>query len=209
MILSTILGTRVVAVIGAAIVAGGSLAGVGVAANAAAPGDGLYGLDCAMERIGLGDGGVQERVQEAAKMVKRGEVDKGLNHAADALKNQAGLDNDGEANGALVAAAHAVQNALNTANKGESDQIRARVSEMLQWMSMNMAQGSGGPGEDFGQGVATRAREIAGEAEQICTQAQLQTQTQLQQQTQSQNGDQGQSGQAHQEQNGEGPRGSE
>lgn len=186
MFLSTILSTKLAAVIASAVVASGSLAGVGVAANAAAPGDALYGLDCAMERIGLGDGGAQERVQEAAKMVERGEVDAGLNHAALALQNQAGLDEDGQGNGALVAAANAVQNAFKTANQGESQQLQARVAEMLQWMSMNMAQGSTAVDGEFGQGVASRAHDIAGEADQVRTQSQLRTQDQTQTQTQDQ-----------------------
>ena len=63
MILSTILGTKVAAVIASAVVAAGGLTGVGFAADNAAPGDALYGLDCALERVGLGDGGAQERVQ--------------------------------------------------------------------------------------------------------------------------------------------------
>lgn len=184
MILSTIVGTKIAAVVASAVVAAGGLTGLGFAADDAVPGDTLYGLDCAMERIGLGDGGVQERVREAEKLVRQGEVEKGLNHAAEALRNQAGLDKDGEANGALVQAANSVQNAIQTANQGESDQIRARVAEMLQWMSQTMAQDRAGEEGDFGQGVAERARVIAGEAEQIRTgaQAQSQTQTQLQNQ---------------------------
>lgn len=186
MFLSTILSTKLAAVIASAVVATGTLAGVGVAADHAAPGDTLYGLDCAMERIGLGDGGVQERLQEAVKMVERGDVEAGMNHVAQAVKNQAGLDDNGEANGALVAAANAVQNAFQTANKGESQQIQAQVAEMLQWMSMNMAEGTTGANGEFGEGVAERACEIAGTADQIKTQSQLRTQTQdkVQDQTQ-------------------------
>lgn len=200
MILSTIVSTKIAAVVASAVVAAGGLTGLGFAADNAAPGDTLYGLDCAMERIGLGDGGVQERVQEAAKLVKRGEVDKGLSHAAEALRNRAGFDQDGQANGALVQAANSVQNAIQTANQGESDQIQARVAEMLQWMEQTMAQNREGEDVEFGQGVAERARVIAGEAEQICTRTQLQTQTQLQEQDQQQDGE----GSQYQYKNGDG-----
>ena len=77
MFLTTILSTKLAAMVAAAVVAAGSVTGVGFAADGAAPGDALYGLDCAMERVGLGDGGVQERVQEAAKLAQRGEIVEG------------------------------------------------------------------------------------------------------------------------------------
>ena len=93
--------------------------GVAYASNDAAPGDTLYELDLALEKVGIGDGGLRERLQEATKLCERGEVEKGLNHAAEAVRNQAGLDDNGEANGALVAAA----NAIEAANQGESEQI--------------------------------------------------------------------------------------
>jgi hypothetical protein len=203
MFLTAILSTKLAAVLASAVVAAGSLTGVGYAANNAAPGDVLYGLDCAMERAGLGDGGAQERIQEATKLVERGEVEKGINHAAQALQNRAGLDENGQANGALVAAANAVQNVIQTANQGDSDQIRARVAEMLQWMSASMDQGPTAQGEEFGQGVTERAREIAGAAEQLRAQTQTQTQSQEQTQTQTQEQSHEQSGSANQNQNGE------
>jgi hypothetical protein len=208
MFLTTIIGTKLAAVLASAVIAGGTLTGVGVAANNAAPGDGLYGLDCAMESVGLGDGGLQERIQEATKLVEKGEIDKGLNHAAQAIQNQAGQDGNGQA-GELVAAANAVQNALQTANQGESDQIRAQVAEMLQWMATSLAQGNASQtmtqGDQVGQGVTERAREICGVADQIQTQSQLRTQTQDQTQTQTQ--DQTQSGSTDQSQGGQGRKG--
>jgi hypothetical protein len=110
-----------------------------------------------LESVGLGDGGLQERLREATKLCERGEVEKGLNHAAAAVRNRAGLDENGEANGALVQATNAVR----AANQGESTQIRTRVAEMLQWMASTQAEGA-----DFGRGVTERARAIAGEAQQ-------------------------------------------
>jgi hypothetical protein len=74
-----------------------------------------------------------------------------------AIANQAGLDQGGQANAALIAAANSVQ----TANQGESSDIRNRVAEMIQWMASTQAHG-----EDYGQGVAERAREICGACEQ-------------------------------------------
>ena len=157
MFLTTMLSTKLAAMIGSAVIAAGTFSGVAYASNDAAPGDALYGLDCALEKVGLGDGGLQERLQEATKLCERGEVEKGLNHAAAAVQNHAGLDENGEAKGALTKAANAVQ----AANQGESTQIRARVAEMLQWMASTQAEGA-----DFGQGVMERARLITGEAQQ-------------------------------------------
>jgi hypothetical protein len=198
MLLTAILSTKLAAVITSAVVAAGSLTGIGYAANNASPGDVLYGLDCAMESVGLGDGGVHERIREATKMVERGDVEQGLNHAARAIHSQAGLDGNGEANSALIAASNAVQKANQTANWGEAGQIKARVAEMLQWMSTAMVQGVA-QGDEFGQGVAERARESAGEADQLRTQTRNQTQTQ----TLSQDDSQEQSGATYQNQNGE------
>ena len=59
--------------------------GVGVVANQAAPGDPLYGIDQALEQIGIGDGGVTERVQEAQRLIVKNHVAEGLRHAGDAI----------------------------------------------------------------------------------------------------------------------------
>jgi hypothetical protein len=211
MLLTAMLSTKLAVVVTSAVVAAGGLTGVGFAANDAAPGDVLYGLDCAMESVGLGDGGAQERIHEATELVERGEVEQGLNHAAQAAQSQVGLDENGQAMGALTAASNAVRNGTHAANQGEASQIQARVAEMLQWMSATMADGGGSQSQEFGQGVTERAREITGEADQLRlrtqdqtqTQTQTQTETQDQTQTQSQDHVQEQSGAAYQEQNGE------
>lgn len=132
-------------------------AGVAYASNDAAPGDTLYELDLALEKVGIGDGGLQERLQEATRLCERGEVEKGLNHAAEAVRNQAGLDENGQANSALLAAANAVE----AANEGESELIQTRVKELFQWMATTETKG-----EEFGQGVTERTEGISGETGQ-------------------------------------------
>jgi hypothetical protein len=78
-----------------------ALTGLAFAANAAIPGDPLYGLDLALESIGVGDGGLQERLVEASRLVERGQVQEGLVHAGDAIAGSAaagdGLQAVGEA----------------------------------------------------------------------------------------------------------------
>lgn len=145
--------TKVLVTLGTVVALLAGFSGAAYAADGAVPGDTLYGFDCALENVGIGDGGLQERLTEATRLAERGEVDECLSHAALAIANQAGLDQDGQANAALIAAANAVQ----AANQGESSQIHSRVSEMIQWMATTQAQG-----EDYGQGVTERAREISG-----------------------------------------------
>lgn len=53
----------------AAAVAVAALTGVGVGANASAPGDTLYGLDRALEKVGIAHGGAAERIEEARVLV--------------------------------------------------------------------------------------------------------------------------------------------
>ncbi|REK12862.1 MAG: hypothetical protein DWQ40_10430, partial [Actinobacteria bacterium] len=45
-----------------------ALSGIAVAADTSIPGDALYGLDIAMEKIGIGAGSMDERLLEAEKL---------------------------------------------------------------------------------------------------------------------------------------------
>ncbi len=139
----------------AVIVVFSSTAGVAFAANAAAPGDTLYGFDLALERIGLGAGGLHERLAEASELADRGAIERGIAHATEALA-EAGV-NDGiadEARGALVVAA----NAVSTANVGDIESVRQRVAQMLRWMATADAHDA-----DFGRYATELARGVAGD----------------------------------------------
>lgn len=59
----------------------------GVLANDAAPGQLLYGLDRAAEKVGLGRGDARERLQEALRLVERGDNDGALLIAAEAVNS--------------------------------------------------------------------------------------------------------------------------
>ncbi len=129
----------------AAILASAGLAGTAAAADGSAPGDFAYGIDRALERIGIGNGGSHERLQEAEVLASRGEDDAALQHAAKAL----GSEGDTASSAALVRAAGAI-----AANGSEnSAEVHARVSEMLTWMSTADPKGA-----DFGQQVSAYAR---------------------------------------------------
>jgi hypothetical protein len=102
--------------------------GVAYAANGAIPGDVLYGLDLALESIGIGDGGIQERLVEASRLVDRGRVQEGLAHASDAIAGLAATDEG------LRAVAEALRIAADSAANNRDLQTpegRALVSELL------------------------------------------------------------------------------
>ncbi len=77
--------------------------GVAVAANGSAPGDTLHGLDRAMERVGIANGGAHERLQEAQDLAS---VD--LPGAVAAAANAVSTAGNEEAADALEAAAERI-----------------------------------------------------------------------------------------------------
>ncbi len=138
---------RLVVTGGVAALATVGVGGAAVASDGAAPGDLLYSVDQAFEAVGIGNGGTQERLDEAARLTEKGQPDQALEHAANALRKEG----DEDAARALVQAALAVQNQ----GAEQSVEVRAEVSEMLQWMGSTDAEG-----RDFGQGVSERARGV-------------------------------------------------
>ena len=79
--ISTVLAKVLAASVALAAVAGG----VGAVANSAAPGDPLYGIDTALERVHLFDGGAVERLQEAQRLADENRFAAALEHAGQAL----------------------------------------------------------------------------------------------------------------------------
>lgn len=121
------------------------LAGTAAAADAASPGDALYGLDRALEQVGINDGGFEERLEEAQTLADKGQSAHALAHLAEEL-------------GATSPdAADALQAALARLDSHDnpSQAVLEDVSAMLDWMANTEASG-----RDFGQGVAEQAREI-------------------------------------------------
>jgi len=154
----------ILATVAAAVLA---FTGVAYGSNGAGPGDALYGLDCALEGVGIGDGGLEERLTEAAELIDEGQVDEGLALAAEALEEEEeefDEDGDGEVSEeeglgrseALLAAAEAV-----LANGSEQSlEVRTRVAEKLRWMATTELTG-----KEYGQAVSKLARGIPLDAE--------------------------------------------
>jgi len=139
---------RVAAVVAVAAISGFGVAGA-AAADEAAPGDSMYGVDKALERAGILDGGTQERLDEAQVLLGHDDIDGALKLVGDSLEG------DGE-----VEAATGLRNAaLAVASNSSGDDVRARVSEMLQWMAGEESRGA-----EFGAQVSERARQLSGNA---------------------------------------------
>lgn len=138
------------------------MTGVAFAADEAVPGDPLYGLDRALEKIGIGDGADAERIAEAQALFQGGFVAEAMSHAAGAVDetDDGTLSEDGaDAAQALRDAAEAVT----STQEGDADDVRARVAEMLNWMAANAESEEPLTGSDFGQMVAGFAKEITTE----------------------------------------------
>ncbi len=87
--LFAVLRTRAAFAAALVVFAVGSVGGVSYAANGASPGDFLYGLDRALERVGIGNGGASERIAEAISLVSSGDPAHGLEHAARVVPDEA------------------------------------------------------------------------------------------------------------------------
>lgn len=133
--LSTLLGKVMAASV--AFAAAGS--GVAVMADGAAPGDALYGIDRALERVGILDGGAAERVAEAQALMERDLPDQAVAQAAEAAE----IAGDGNTAAALTEAAARVRSA-----EGEvSSLTRQQVAAILELLAAQIADG-GVVGED-------------------------------------------------------------
>ncbi|WP_062517400.1 hypothetical protein [Demequina gelatinilytica] len=136
--------SRVASMSALALLIGGTAAGA-AAADPAAPGDPLYSIDRAFERIGLRDGGNRERVAEALRLDGKGDYGDAIEHVAEAA------DIDTDSSEALLETARA----LRAESAEASDEVRRSVTDLLEWMeTADFAD----PG--FGAHVTARVRSI-------------------------------------------------
>jgi len=136
------------------------MTGVAFASNGAAPGDPLYGLDRALERIGIGDGAAAERIAEAQALFQEGLVAEAMAHAAGAVAETEDASLLADGSGAAEALRDAAE-AITSIDQGEADEVRAKVAEMLNWMADNAVSEEPLTGRDFGEMVAGFAKGIS------------------------------------------------
>lgn len=157
------------AVIAAAIFVLAGMTGVAAAADEAAPGDPLYGLDRALEAVGIGAGGATERISEAQLLAGDGQVAEAINHVAEAIasSNEDAQSDDfsPESANAADALRQAAANVRDDGDGPESQQIRDAVAAMLEEMA-DMALNPDFDAVEFGQRVSEMARQIGGQAGQ-------------------------------------------
>jgi hypothetical protein len=136
------------------------MSGLAVAADAAAPGDALYGIDRALERIGINDGAAGERIAEAGALASRGQVTEAIGHAASAIEDPTNDDDATSVSQAATALREAAVSVESDSNATASEEVRVSVSAMLS----EMAELIGDPeldGAEFGRRVSEMARSIA------------------------------------------------
>ncbi|WP_084125996.1 hypothetical protein [Demequina sp. NBRC 110054] len=122
------------------------------AANEAAPGDALYGLDRALERLGINAGGAEERLLEVRALVADDQIAEALDLSVEAVEEMDDLDQEqaDELAGLLSAAESVMSDSSET-----SAERRAQVSAMLTFMAETDLTG-----REFGRAVSERARGI-------------------------------------------------
>ncbi|WP_062315757.1 hypothetical protein [Demequina maris] len=147
---------------GAALLIAGLVGGT-AAADSAAPGDALYGLDRAIERIGLGDGGVPERIAEARKAEEDGDTETAIELVDEAVAEVLGDEavEDEQAEAAEETTDETTEDSADETaeDAGTGSEVSEKVHECLReifaWMESTDLEG-----RDFGQGVAERHRNL-------------------------------------------------
>ena len=156
---------RKFAVVAVAVFVLTGLTGVAIAANGAAPGDALYGLDRALEKVGINNGASQERIDEARALAAAGMVPEAMRHVMGVVNDGDGDEVLGSQGGESSNAAEALLKAAEEVQTGnddaESQAVRDAVAAMLTQMSA-MMDNPEFDGATFGQTVSEMARSIGG-----------------------------------------------
>ena len=119
------------------------------AAHSAVPGDPLYGIDIAMEAMGIGDGSVGERIAESEVLVASGDHERAFILLGQTLEN---AQTSGNAIGALQAQERIV--VVASASNGGSAVIKARVERLQRFLAENKEPGVGLDGDEFSRALS-------------------------------------------------------
>jgi len=118
-----------------------AMSGVAVASNSAVPGDALYGIDRALESIGIGNGGAAERIEEAGVLTENGDGAEALELLADTFDVESS-----EASEALRRASDRIR---------ANEAANSEVADMLEWMAKENSRD-----RQFGHDVAEEAQDL-------------------------------------------------
>ncbi len=144
------------------------MSGVAIASDEAAPGDALYGLDRALEAVGVNDGAASERINEARALFDHGREADAVTHVADAIEeaetDQESAESSSEAAQAAGALRRAADSVQNNNDNPQSQEVRDGVAAMLTEMA-TMFEDPDFVGADFGERVSEMARSLAGQGQ--------------------------------------------
>jgi hypothetical protein len=145
--------TRRIAVALAAAILMIGTSSVAIAADGANPGDALYGLDRALERIGIGAGNADERILEADALAAAGDTDAAFGLLGVSLEEL-------EARGNAVAVAKVERHLELATTKSDPNAVAAQTKVLALKTFIEAYKGKGDffDGKDFGQCVAEIAR---------------------------------------------------
>lgn len=143
------------------------MTGVGVASDAAAPGDTLYGLDQTLETFGILDGGAAERIAEAQSLFDDGLVAEAIGHAAGAVErtDAAGDSFSPESSKAAEALTNAADQVMSEGEEPSAD-VRSAVQTMLAEMA-NMIEDPQIDDATFDENVSNLAKEISSAPDEL------------------------------------------
>lgn len=152
-VFDTLLSSLLIKVMAATMAVAAAGAAVGVAANGAAPGDPLYGLDRAMESVGVGNGGAAERLQEAQDLVNV-DLPTAVSTAAEAAADTPSTD---ASHDRAVSALMDASARLATQTEGEQSAVtREQVAALLDEVATQLQNQDGFDG----RAVAEQAKQI-------------------------------------------------
>jgi len=129
------------------------ISGVAVAANGSAPGNPLYGVDMFLENFGIGDGGENERMNEADVLMQSGDTDAAFVFLASYLEQ---LDAEGNAEAIAKVVRH-IELAATKSNPTAAA-AQEKVAALKAFIEANKGEGAGIDGAEFGQVVSEIAR---------------------------------------------------
>lgn len=155
-VLNTLLSSVLAKALAATVAVAAAGTGVGVVADSSVPGDALYGLDRAMERIGIANGAAAERIDEARSL-----IDVDLPTAVETAAEATPSDNQADNSEAVTALHEAALRVGEPAEGEQSALTREQVATLLEAIAAQLENEEGFDN----QAIAEQARRIRPDVE--------------------------------------------